>query len=480
MRSEVALDEQPKLFFRVEHPDREGVVTEQPSGDRRPVLQHHTVEAVLRLDVGLYPTRSAPELLTLGAHAESLGFHRIWVADSPMIWRELWVTLGALAMRTREIRLGSAVMDVALRDGFAYVMTAGVDWIGPEDHLGRRGPHIVDVRDPANPVRIWSDEPDPFRYQWVKVHLYSNANGNLAIVKRENHRLYTLEISDPFNPVTYTGLNWRLEDDEGDLVSPRDSVIQGDIMYVAALGVSQKPASFHIYNLSEIDPDIRPISPPRIATLQFDQSGRETLKHIAVDGDRAYVTVYDAADRTNRVVAIDVSDPSEPVAKPEPATLLKRHALGKFRDLLLATAKSPAMLFYLDNWLSVSPNAAALARLGANARRRGINENYARELMELHTLGVDGGYTQKDIIEVARCFTGWTIRSPQGGGFVYNDRTHDKGEKIVLGVTIPAGGGKEDGEKVLDIVARHPSTAKFISRKLAIRFVADQPPLHRQ
>ena len=98
--------------------------------------------------------------------------------------------------------------------------------------------------------------------------------------------------------------------------------------------------------------------------------------------------------------------------------------------------------------------------------------------MELHTLGVDGGYTQKDVIEVARCFTGWTIQPAAiaAASFVFNDRVHDKGEKIVLGVTIPAGGGKEDGEKVLDILARHPSTARFISTKLAQRFVADDPP----
>jgi uncharacterized protein (DUF1800 family) len=110
-------------------------------------------------------------------------------------------------------------------------------------------------------------------------------------------------------------------------------------------------------------------------------------------------------------------------------------------------------------------------------RKRGLNENYARELMELHTLGVDGGYTQEDIINVARCFTGWTIDQPRlGGQFVFNPRMHDPGEKKVLGVKIPAGGGMEDGEKVLDIVARHPSTARFISTKLAQRFVSDQPP----
>jgi uncharacterized protein (DUF1800 family) len=106
-----------------------------------------------------------------------------------------------------------------------------------------------------------------------------------------------------------------------------------------------------------------------------------------------------------------------------------------------------------------------------------LNENYGRELMELHTLGVDGGYTQKDVTEVARCFTGWTVRSPRkGGGFIFNHRMHDNGPKTVLGAKIPAGGGMQDGLTVLDLLARHPSTARFISRKLAIRFVADDPP----
>jgi uncharacterized protein (DUF1800 family) len=154
---------------------------------------------------------------------------------------------------------------------------------------------------------------------------------------------------------------------------------------------------------------------------------------------------------------------------------IRPYVLGHFRDLLEATAISPAMLFYLDNWQSVAP--PLVKRPNGNRPQRGLNENYARELMELHTLGVDGGYTQKDVTEVARCFTGWTIRNPQqGGDFFFNDRVHDKGEKIVLGVKIPAGGGKDDAEKVLDILANHSSTARFISTKLARRFVADEPP----
>ncbi len=217
---------------------------------------------------------------------------------------------------------------------------------------------------------------------------------------------------------------------------------------------------------------------------------------------------------------------------------IRPHTMGKFSELLEATAQSPAMLFYLDNFQSVSPNAQSRPGAGqqrrgqqaqrrgllgvlmgggqnrpngqagqptaggqpqANAQRqrRGINENYARELMELHTLGVDGGYTQKDVQEVARCFTGWTILAPRGAGaatramnngpradmlrenagtFFFNPRAHDDGEKVVLGHKIPAGGGFKDGLRVLDILAHHPATAKFVATKLARHFVSDTPP----
>jgi uncharacterized protein (DUF1800 family) len=191
-------------------------------------------------------------------------------------------------------------------------------------------------------------------------------------------------------------------------------------------------------------------------------------------------------------------------------TAIRPHVLGRFRDLLEATAKSPAMLFYLDNWISSAPahstrlsdgsarsgQAAAVRARQANIaqpprRTRGLNENYARELLELHTLGVDGGYTQTDVVNVARAFTGWTIRlraSRFGGqvggqidpnddmGFRFAPAMHDAGAKTVLGETIKAGGGEQDGERVLDILAAHPSTARFIATKLARRFVSDQPP----
>ena len=127
---------------------------------------------------------------------------------------------------------------------------------------------------------------------------------------------------------------------------------------------------------------------------------------------------------------------------------IRPRVLGSFRELLGAVAASPAMLFYLDNWQSVAPRreGARRAMMREARRGRGINENYARELLELHTLGVDGGYTQKDVQEIARAFTGWTIDRPrQGGGFVFNARLHDSGEKVVLGHRLPAGGGQRDG-----------------------------------
>ncbi|HET9709382.1 MAG TPA: DUF1800 domain-containing protein [Gemmatimonadales bacterium] len=168
---------------------------------------------------------------------------------------------------------------------------------------------------------------------------------------------------------------------------------------------------------------------------------------------------------------------------------IRPHALGHFQDLLLATAKSPAMLFYLDNWQSVAPGAEppALARMARidDVRReqmlarlpQGLNENYARELMELHTLGVDGGYTQQDVIAVARIFTGWSIERPQqGGGFRFNDWAHDYGEKTVRGVDFPAGHGMDEGVRLLKLLAQDPATMHHVSRQLCARFVSDDPP----
>jgi uncharacterized protein (DUF1800 family) len=175
--------------------------------------------------------------------------------------------------------------------------------------------------------------------------------------------------------------------------------------------------------------------------------------------------------------------------------VIRPHALGKFADLLVATAQSPAMLFYLDNWLSVGPDSevglgiAPRGRPKSRDRRTqnrppkgkarlasGLNENYGRELMELHTLSVNGGYTQKDVTEVAKVFTGWTIEQPKrGGGFRFEPRMHEPGDKTVLGHKIKENGEKE-GLEVLHMLAGNPKTARFISQKLAMRFVSDDPP----
>jgi len=159
--------------------------------------------------------------------------------------------------------------------------------------------------------------------------------------------------------------------------------------------------------------------------------------------------------------------------------VIRAHALGKFKDLLVATAQSPAMLFYLDNWLSMGPNspAAVAANKGKPGQAvPGLNENYGRELMELHTLSVTGGYTQHDVTELARVLTGWTIQPlEQGAAFQFDAKKHEPGDKVVVGQTIPENGMNE-GMQVLDMLAHHPNTAKFICRKLAMRFVADDPP----
>jgi uncharacterized protein (DUF1800 family) len=166
---------------------------------------------------------------------------------------------------------------------------------------------------------------------------------------------------------------------------------------------------------------------------------------------------------------------------------IRPHALGRFEDLLVATAKSPAMLVYLDNVQSIGPGSLAATRVSRlktqmpdakipAALPQGLNENYARELMELHTLGVNGGYTQADVTQVADVFTGWTIDQPlRGGGFQFEERRHEPGSKTVMGKRISEEGERE-GLEVLHMLATSPATATFISNKLAVRFVSDTPP----
>jgi uncharacterized protein (DUF1800 family) len=160
---------------------------------------------------------------------------------------------------------------------------------------------------------------------------------------------------------------------------------------------------------------------------------------------------------------IDVTKGLEKWLLPEfEREVIRKHIFGKFSDLLRATAHSPAMLFYLDNQAS---------------RNDGLNENYAREIMELHTLGVDGGYTQSDVTQLARILTGWSIEEPRiDPVFKFRERIHDRGEKTFLGQKFQVGHGIDEGERAIDMLAENPATARFISTKLARYFVSDQPP----
>jgi uncharacterized protein (DUF1800 family) len=204
----------------------------------------------------------------------------------------------------------------------------------------------------------------------------------------------------------------------------------------------------------------------------------------AVDSRRQLQEVL--ADFWNNHFNIDVKKQECRVYKiTDDRDAIRPHIWGKFRDLLEASAKSPAMLYYLDNVSSTAAKnmvAAAepmMQQVAARPKKKnkatGLNENYGREIMELHTLGVDGGYTQKDVTEVARCFTGWSVKK-KTGEFVFNANEHDNSPKVVLGHQIPAGGGIQDGETVLDILASHPATAHHISLELCQRFVSDNPP----
>ncbi len=212
------------------------------------------------------------------------------------------------------------------------------------------------------------------------------------------------------------------------------------------------------------------LSPAEIlARYGGNNRGRPVVELIVA---RIYRALYSPRQLFERMVEfwtdhfnIDLFADSGPVLKPtDDREVIRVHALGTFPELLRASARSPAMLSYLTN----------------DSNRKGHpNENYARELMELHTMGADNGYTQKDVREVARCFTGWTIQGeragPEAGRFVFNPATHDDGKKVVLGRTIPAGGGVEDGERVLEILAGRKETSRFIAEKLLRWFWRYEP-----
>jgi uncharacterized protein (DUF1800 family) len=243
-------------------------------------------------------------------------------------------------------------------------------------------------------------------------------------------------------------------------------------------GEAKKPAQPDFEELSKRDA-LRCVGELQDAKLIRAALSERQLNEVLVDfwGNHFNIDV-----RKNECRALKTADDREKI---------RPHVLGKFRDLLTASATSPAMLTYLDNKensvirerSNFEKKAAEMyiaAKLGMDAKgimseKEGPNENYGREILELHTLGVDGGYTQKDVQEVARCFSGWTL-NPFNAKFAFDSNRHDNGPKVVLGHAIPANGGIKDGMLVIDILATHPSTAKFISRKLCQRFVADDPP----
>ena len=235
------------------------------------------------------------------------------------------------------------------------------------------------------------------------------------------------------------------------------------------LNAATVPEAFKREALAVMNPQQAVLNELIEARLQRATYSTRQLEEVLVDFWMNHFNVFSGKGQVRMLLASYERDAIRP------------HVLGKFHDILVATARHPAMLFYLDNYLSQAPrdNNAPQPNVvnGGAVPRPGLNENYARELMELHTLGVNGGYTQKDVVEVARAFTGWTIFDPNRvGEFDFNPAMHDRGEKIVLGQTIPRAGGESDGLRVLEILARHPSTAQFIARKLAQRFVADDPP----
>jgi uncharacterized protein (DUF1800 family) len=257
-----------------------------------------------------------------------------------------------------------------------------------------------------------------------------------------------------------------------------DSLDEEKLEKVAAVlppeALAGRPDLRRAVNMSRFPQNVV-LSDLREAKLYRALYSNRQLEEVLTDFWFNHFNVYEAKGQTRAMLASYERDAIRP------------HVLGKFKDLLLATARDPAMLTYLDNWQSMAPNAFDIGPFAQGPfqtgprffprQAHGLNENYGRELLELHTLGVNGGYTQQDVIEVARCFTGWTVRQPGvKPEFAYAAFMHDSGEKKVLGRTIAAGGQEQDGLQVIDILAHHPSTAHFISLKLARHFVADDPP----
>jgi uncharacterized protein (DUF1800 family) len=229
-------------------------------------------------------------------------------------------------------------------------------------------------------------------------------------------------------------------------VSDEDANLQTKLQQLGTLGMSA-------YALTQLKPQDILLELQRATLLRAVYSKRQ-LNEVMVDFWSNHFSIYFHKDANRFLKPIDDRD------------VIRPHALGKFRDLLDASAHSPAMLVFLDN---------------VTNRKGSPNENYARELMELHTISVNGGYSQNDVKEVARALTGWTVRGAKSGGpdagtFIFNSRWHDNDTKTILGQLFAPNGGQSDGDKVLDLLAKNPNCATFISTKMARRFISDQPP----
>src|SRR5437867_7446441 len=284
-------------------------------------------------------------------------------------------------------------------------------------------------------------------------------------------------------------------------VSPQDIGIRAAVHLLNRLGFGPRPGDAHLILEKGLDRWVREQLEPgpdpeldarlsRFATLGYPLS--QTLALDYGSDPRAFGQVLDEFVAAKVIRAVHGRNQLQEVLVDfwfnhfnvyiadgfvRPATpsyerdAIRPHVLGRFRDLLGATAQHPAMLSYLDNYLNTVARSVGGRVVG------GINENYGRELMELHTVGVDAGYTQADVVDAARCFTGWGIDSLRvGGNFVFRPGSHDQGAKSVFGLTLAAGGARDDGDKLLDYLASHPKTAAFIAKKLAQRFVSDDPP----
>ncbi|PYQ18696.1 MAG: DUF1800 domain-containing protein [Acidobacteria bacterium] len=284
-------------------------------------------------------------------------------------------------------------------------------------------------------------------------------------------------------------------------VSPQDIGIRAAVHLLNRLGFGPRPGDAHLILEKGLDRWVREQLEPgpdpeldarlsRFATLGYPLS--QTLALDYGSDPRAFGQVLDEFVAAKVIRAVHGRNQLQEVLVDfwfnhfnvyiadgfvRPATpsyerdAIRPHVLGRFRDLLGATAQHPAMLSYLDNYLNTVARSVGGRVVG------GINENYGRELMELHTVGVDAGYTQADVVDAARCFTGWGIDSLRAGGnFVFRPGGHDPGAKSVFGLTLAAGGARDDGDRLLDHLARHPATARHVSRRLAERLVADAPP----